>query len=361
MAKVLSEKLKMPDNTILVTGGAGFIGSALVRHLVEQTDHQIVNADFLTYASNQSSLQSITGNPRYHFEHVNICDAQAMSRLFEIYAPNAVLHLASETHVDRSIDSPDIFLQTNVVGTFTLLEVVRSYFNSLSEVLQNQFRFLNVSTDEVFGSLGEKGFFRENSPYDPNSPYAASKASADHFVRSYHHTYGLPVLNTNCSNNYGPYQHPEKLVPTVILKALAGEPIPLYGRGDNIRDWLFVEDHIRGLLTVLDRGAVGNSYNIGTNEEHTNLEMTQSLCAILDELQPKTRAYADQIIFVEDRPGHDFRYAIDSSKLRLDLGWQPSESFKSGLLKTVHWYLEHLDWANELVSGEDMNQVGPQV
>ena len=284
-----------------------------------------------------------------------------MSRLFEIYAPNAVLHLASETHVDRSIDSPDIFVQTNVVGTFTLLEVVRSYFNSLSEVLQNQFRFLNVSTDEVFGSLGEKGFFRENSPYDPNSPYAASKASADHFVRSYHHTYGLPVLNTNCSNNYGPYQHPEKLVPTVILKALAGEPIPLYGRGDNIRDWLFVEDHIRGLLTVLDRGAVGNSYNIGTNEEHTNLEMTQSLCAILDELQPKTRAYADQIIFVEDRPGHDFRYAIDSSKLRLDLGWQPTESFKSGLLKTVHWYLEHLDWANELVSGEDMNQVGPQV
>ena len=361
MAKVLSEKLKMPDNTILVTGGAGFIGSALVRHLVEQTDHQIVNADLLTYASNQSSLQSITGNPRYHFEHVNICDAQAISRLFEIYAPNAVLHLASETHVDRSIDSPDIFVQTNVVGTFTLLEVVRSYFNSLSEVLQNQFRFLNVSTDEVFGSLGEKGFFRENSPYDPNSPYAASKASADHFVRSYHHTYGLPVLNTNCSNNYGPYQHPEKLVPTVILKALAGEPIPLYGRGDNIRDWLFVEDHIRGLLTVLDRGAVGNSYNIGTNEEHTNLEMTQSLCAILDELQPKTRAYADQIIFVEDRPGHDFRYAIDSSKLRLDLGWQPSESFKSGLLKTVHWYLEHLDWANELVSGEDMNQVGPQV
>jgi len=351
----------MPDNTILVTGGAGFIGSALVRHLVEQTDHQIVNADLLTYASNQSSLQSITGNPRYHFEHVNICDAQAISRLFEIYAPNAVLHLASETHVDRSIDSPDIFVQTNVVGTFTLLEVVRSYFNSLSEVLQNQFRFLNVSTDEVFGSLGEKGFFRENSPYDPNSPYAASKASADHFVRSYHHTYGLPVLNTNCSNNYGPYQHPEKLVPTVILKALAGEPIPLYGRGDNIRDWLFVEDHIRGLLTVLDRGAVGNSYNIGTNEEHTNLEMTQSLCAILDELQPKTRAYADQIIFVEDRPGHDFRYAIDSSKLRLDLGWQPSESFKSGLLKTVHWYLEHLDWANELVSGEDMNQVGPQV
>tara|TARA_Y100000814_G_scaffold293479_1_gene275205 strand:+ start:30753 stop:31607 length:855 start_codon:yes stop_codon:yes gene_type:complete len=284
-----------------------------------------------------------------------------MSRLFEIYAPNAVLHLASETHVDRSIDSPDIFVQTNVVGTFTLLEVVRSYFNSLSEVLQNQFRFLNVSTDEVFGSLGQKGFFRENSPYDPNSPYAASKASADHFVRSYHHTYGLPVLNTNCSNNYGPYQHPEKLVPTVILKALAGEPIPLYGRGDNIRDWLFVEDHIRGLLTVLDRGAIGNSYNIGTNEEHTNLEMTQSLCAILDELQPKTRAYADQIIFVEDRPGHDFRYAIDSSKLRLDLGWKPTESFKSGLLKTVHWYLEHLDWANELVSGEDMNQVGPQV
>ena len=361
MAKVLSEKLKMPDNTILVTGGAGFIGSALVRHLVEQTDHQIVNADFLTYAGNQSSLQSITGNPRYHFEHVNICDAQAMSRLFEIYAPNAVLHLASETHVDRSIDSPDIFVQTNVVGTFTLLEVVRSYFNSLSEVLQNQFRFLNVSTDEVFGSLGQKGVFRENSPYDPNSPYAASKASADHFVRSYHHTYGLLVLNTNCSNNYGPYQHPENLVPTVILKALAGEPIPLYGRGDNIRDWLFVEDHIRGLLTVLDRGAIGNSYNIGTNEEHTNLEMTQSLCAILDELQPKTRAYADQIIFVEDRPGHDFRYAIDSSKLRLDLGWKPTESFKSGLLKTVHWYLEHLDWANELVSGEDMNQVGPQV
>ena len=351
----------MPDSTILVTGGAGFIGSALVRHLVEHTDHQIVNADLLTYASSQSSLQSINGNPRYHFEHVNICDEHAMNRLFEIYTPNAVLHLASETHVDRSIDSPNIFVQTNVVGTFTLLEVTRSYFNGLSEARQNQFRFLNVSTDEVFGTLGPEGFFREDSPYDPNSPYAASKASADHFVRSYHHTYGLPVLNTNCSNNYGPYQHPEKLVPTVILKAIAGEPIPLYGRGDNIRDWLFVEDHVRGLLAVLDRGTVGNSYNIGTNEEHTNLEMTQSLCAILDELQPKTQTYADQIIFVKDRAGHDFRYAIDSSKLRLDLGWQPSESFESGLLKTVHWYLEHLDWADELVSGKDIQQVGPQV
>jgi dTDP-glucose 4,6-dehydratase len=351
----------MADTTILVTGGAGFIGSALVRHLVEQTDHQIVNADFLTYASNQTSLQSVNGNPRYHFEHVNICDVQAMTRLFEIYTPSAVLHLAAETHVDRSVDSPSLFVQTNVVGTFTLLEVARLYFNGLSEALQCRFRFLNVSTDEVFGSLGQKGFFHEGSSYGPNSPYAASKASADHFARSYHHTYGLPVLNTNCSNNYGPYQHPEKLVPTVILKALAGEPIPLYGQGDNVRDWLFVEDHVRGLLAVLDRGAVGNSYNIGTNEEQTNLDMTQSLCAILDELQPHPHPYADQIAFVKDRPGHDFRYAIDSSKLREDLGWKPSENFESGLRKTVRWYLEHLDWANDLLSGQGMDHCETQV
>ena len=350
----------MAEPTILVTGGAGFIGSALVRHLLRHGDHRVVNVDKLTYAGTMASLEPIRGHPRHHFEQLDICDAEALARLFERYRPQAVMHLAAETHVDRSIDGPAAFVQSNVVGTFTLLEAARRYHRQLPTEQRQNFRFLHVSTDEVFGSLGPEGYFREDTPYDPRSPYSASKASSDHFVRAYHHTFELPTLVTNCSNNYGPYQHPEKLIPTVILKALAGEPVPVYGRGDNVRDWLFVEDHVRGLLAVLERGTPGESYNIGTNNEQSSLQMAQQLCTLLNELKPGPTDYRELITFVDDRPGHDFRYAIDASKLRRELGWTPEETFDSGLRKTVQWYLVNFEWLDGVLAGGRLERLGTQ-
>ena len=348
----------MPKRTILVTGGAGFIGSALVRHLIGHTEHCVVNADLLTYAGNLTSLEAVIDDPRHHFERIDICDAGEVARLFKTYRPESVMHLAAETHVDRSIDEPASFVGSNVVGTFTLLEAAHNYFQGLSAELQSRFRFLHISTDEVFGSLGQEGHFCEDTPYDPRSPYSASKAASDHFVRAYYHTYGLPTLITNCSNNYGPFQHPEKLIPTLLLRALAGEAIPIYGRGDNVRDWLFVEDHVRSLLTVLERGTPGESYAIGASNERSSLEMAQRLCALLDEFRPGARDYSERITFVEDRPGHDFRYAIDASKLRRELGWTPEETFESGLRKTVEWYLGNPDWVAGVLSGRGLERLG---
>jgi len=334
------------DDTLLVTGGAGFIGSAVVRHLIQETEATVVTVDTLTYAGHRENLASVADSPRHHFEQLDITDAPAMYRLFEEYAPDGVLHLAAESHVDRSIDGPAAFVRTNVVGTQVLLEAARTYWDDLSGDAKDDFRFLHVSTDEVYGELGETGKFTEETPYDPSSPYSASKAGADHLVRAWHRTYDLPVLLTNCSNNYGPYQHPEKLIPVVILNALDREPLPVYGTGENVRDWLYVEDHVRALVRVLREGTVGETYNVGGDCEKQNIAVVRQICDILDEKRPGAGSHHDLITFVEDRPGHDWRYAIDASKIKADLGWAPQVDFEEGLRRTVDWYVEHRDWVD---------------
>jgi len=345
----------MNEKTLLITGGAGFIGSALIRHLIDNTDYRVVNLDKLTYAGNLESLEPVSGNPRYAFERVDICDGAEAARVFREHRPSAIMHLAAESHVDRSIDGPADFIETNVVGTTVLLEAARSYWNELEEAQKADFRFHHVSTDEVYGSLGQEGLFTEESPYQPNSPYSASKASSDHMVRAWHETYGLPVLITNCSNNYGPYQFPEKLVPLIILNALAGKPLPIYGKGDQVRDWLYVDDHARALLRVLEKGQVGETYNIGGHNEKTNLEVVRTLCAILDEKRPQhpgdISRYEELITHVTDRPGHDQRYAIDADKIEQELGWVPEETFETGMMKTVDWYLNNNQWCQRVLDG----------
>ena len=342
--------------TLLVTGGAGFIGSALVRHLLSRTDWAVVNLDKLTYAGNLESLPGAEGHSRYRFERVDICDRPEVERVFREHRPDAVIHLAAESHVDRSIDGPAEFVRTNLVGTSVLLEVARGYWNELEGEARKGFRFHHVSTDEVYGDLGTGGgVFTEETPYRPSSPYSASKAGSDHLVRAWHRTYGLPVLVTNCSNNYGPYQFPEKLIPLMILNARAGRPLPVYGRGDQVRDWLYVEDHVRALLRVLEAGRVGETYNIGGHNEKTNLEVVRCLCAILEEKAPDKPAgvarYEDLVTHVADRPGHDLRYAIDAGRIGRELGWRPEETFESGLAKTVQWYLENDRWCQRVLDG----------
>jgi dTDP-glucose 4,6-dehydratase len=339
------------SKTLLVTGGAGFIGSALIRYAIANTDDRVVNVDKLTYAGNLESLPGLEKNPRYTFEGIDICDRVSVERVFQQHKPDAVLHLAAESHVDRSIDGPAAFIQTNVVGTFTLLDVARNYWKTNNKT---DFRFLHVSTDEVYGSLGETGYFTEETPYDPRSPYSASKAGSDHLAKAWFHTYGLPVVVTNCSNNYGPYQFPEKLIPTVILKSLRGEHIPVYGDGGAVRDWLFVDDHVRAILAALERGNIGETYNIGTNAEKTTVQMVEAITALLDELVPNSpyKPHKSLMKFVTDRPGHDRRYAIDASKIRNELGWKPQESFETGLRKTVQWYLDNSEWCERILSGK---------
>lgn len=329
---------------IIVTGGAGFIGSALIRHLIGNTDCEVVNLDKLTYAGNPASLKEVEDSSRYHFAQLDICNAQGVAALFDEFQPDSIMHLAAESHVDRSIDNPLEFVQANVMGTANLLQCALTYWKKLSPERKAAFRFQHISTDEVYGSLGKEGFFKETTPYDPKSPYSASKAASDHLVRAWGHTFGLPVLLSNCSNNYGPYHFPEKLIPLVVLNALDGKPLPIYGKGDNIRDWLYVEDHAKALWLINQRGTPGETYNIGGRNERTNLEVVETICRILDELRPKPNGrYADQITFVADRPGHDQRYAIDADKLRHELDWSPEENFDTGIRKTVAWYLEN-DW-----------------
>ncbi len=337
---------------ILITGGAGFIGSAVVRQFINDTDCSVVNVDKLTYAGNLQSLSSISNDPRYRFEQVDICDAAEIARVFREHQPDAVMHLAAESHVDRSISGPAAFIQTNIVGTYTLLEAARSYWNDMDSARKASFRFHHISTDEVYGSLGDTGFFTEATAYEPNSPYSASKASSDHLVRAWHHTFGLPVVTTNCSNNYGPFHFPEKLIPLVILNAVNGKPLPIYGKGDNIRDWLYVDDHARALRLVLERGKLGETYNIGGWNEKTNLEVVQAICTLLDELHPQGAPHDKLITYVADRPGHDKRYAIDANKIAHDLGWKPQETFETGLRKTIEWYLHNTDWVRGVTSGE---------
>ena len=345
----------MNSKTLLITGGAGFIGSALIRHLIENTGYRVVNLDKLTYAGNLESLEPVSGDERYVFEKVDICDGAEVRRVFREHQPSAIMHLAAESHVDRSIDGPAGFIETNVTGTTVLLEAARAYWNDLAEGEKQQFRFHHISTDEVYGSLGPEGMFTESSPYQPNSPYSASKASSDHMVRAWHETYGLPVLITNCSNNYGPYQFPEKLVPLIILNALAGKSLPIYGRGEQIRDWLYVDDHARALLRVLEQGRIGETYNIGGHNEKTNLEVVKTLCGILDEKRPEhpqgISRYEELITHVADRPGHDQRYAIDADKIERELGWVPEETFETGMVKTVDWYLENDSWCQRVLDG----------
>jgi len=336
---------------IIVTGGAGFIGSAVIRHLLRETDWKIVNLDKLTYAGNLESLPGAAGDPRYGFHQIDIGDKAAVGALLAAEQPAAIMHLAAESHVDRSIEGPGEFIQTNIVGTFTLLDCALQYWQSLPGARQNSFRFHHVSTDEVFGSLEREGLFQETTPYKPNSPYSASKAGSDHLVRAWHHTYGLPTLITNCSNNYGPYQFPEKLIPHMIVRALAGESLPVYGQGENVRDWLYVEDHARALVAALTRGVPGETYNIGGNSERRNIDVVQTLCRLLDDARPGTAPHAGLIRFVTDRPGHDARYAIDASKIRRELDWQPSETFESGLEKTLSWYLENRVWWERILLG----------
>lgn len=338
----------------LVTGGAGFIGSTLVRQLIgEEPGAVVINVDKLTYAGNPESLETEAGSPQYHFEHTDICDAKAIRQILHHYRPEAILHLAAETHVDRSIDGPAAFMQTNIMGTYTLLTAAREYWGSLRSAEATRFRFLHVSTDEVYGSLGPTGEFSETSPYGPNSPYAASKAGADHLVRAWHRTYDLPVLLTNCSNTFGPFQFPEKLIPLMILTALAEKPLPIYGDGQNVRDWLYVDDHCRALRRVLAAGQVGESYNIGARNERPNLEVVNQICLLLDQLHPREngRSYRGLIAFVRDRPGHDRRYAINPSRVTEELGWAPRESFESALRKTVKWYLANLSWCERVRDG----------
>lgn len=345
-------------DTILVTGGAGFIGSCLVRHLIRETGYRVVNVDKLTYAGNLSTVAPVARDPRYHFERADVADADAMARLFETYRPRAVMHLAAESHVDRSIDGPADFIRTNILGTYTLLETARAYWNALPAGERDAFRFLHVSTDEVFGTLADDGYFTEETPYKPNSPYSASKASSDHLVRAWHHTYGFPALITNCSNNYGPYQYPEKLIPVVILKALRGEPIPVYGTGENVRDWLYVEDHVRALLRVVEAGRTGETYNVGGRSERNNITVVRAICRIIAETVPGAGDPESLITFVTDRPGHDWRYAIDPSKIETELGWQARESFDSGLRKTVAWYLANQDWCRDVLHDQELARLG---
>ncbi len=338
---------------LIVTGGAGFIGSAVIRYLLTTTDTVVMNIDKLTYAGNLDSLSPVSNNSRYHFAQVDIVDAAALQQLFLEFQPDAVMHLAAESHVDRSIDGPAEFIQTNIVGTYTLLEVARRYWQGLDSEVRPRFRFHHVSTDEVYGSLGKTGLFTETTSYQPNSPYSASKASSDHLVRAWHHTYQLPVVTSNCSNNYGPYQFPEKLIPLIILNALEGKALPVYGQGENIRDWLYVDDHARALYLVLTQGQLGETYNIGGHNEKTNLEVVHTLCQILDDKLPHSpyRPHQQLITFVTDRPGHDLRYAIDANKINRTLGWQPQETFASGLDKTVQWYLDNRDWWQRVRDG----------
>ena len=336
---------------LLITGGSGFIGSNLVRFLISR-GHDILNIDALTYAGNPSSLADLEDHPNYSFLKADICDPNAMRSAFADLRPNAIMHLAAESHVDRSIDGPQAFIETNILGTYTLLEAARNYISSFKLALSD-FRFLHVSTDEVYGSLGKTGAFKETTAYNPHSPYSASKASSDHLARSWHDTYGLPVIVTNCSNNYGPYQFPEKLVPVVILNALRGEPIPVYGAGDNIRDWLYVEDHAEALYAVVSKGRPGETYNIGGNNELQNIELVRMICKILDELKqrPDGKSYTNQIAFVADRPGHDLRYAIDATKIKTEINWQPKQDYQSGFRKTVKWYLDNEAWWEEILAG----------
>ena len=339
--------------TIFVTGGAGFIGSALIRLLIAESDWRIVNIDKLTYAGNRESLFAAGSDPRHVFSHTDIGDRAALDALFAEYRPCGVIHLAAESHVDRSIHGPGDFIETNIAGTYTLLEAARAWWSGLDEAGRRAFRFHHVSTDEVFGSLGPTGMFDEHTAYDPRSPYSASKAASDHLVRAWQHTYGLPTLITNCSNNYGPCQFPEKLIPLMILNALAGKPLPIYGKGDNVRDWLYVDDHARALRLVFERGAPGATYCIGGCNEMTNLEVVDTLCALLDRQRPRSdgRPYAGLKTYVADRPGHDRRYAIDAGRIRRELGWQPLESFASGIAKTVAWYLANPEWVEHVQSG----------
>ena len=346
----------MISKTILVTGGAGFIGSAVIRNILSSTDFTVVNIDKLTYAGNVDSIPDADSNKRYHLEIIDICDKSAIEAVFEKYKPNAVMHLAAESHVDRSIDSPDEFMQTNIIGTFNLLVASRSYFQTLDDDAKSTFRFHHISTDEVYGDLeGVDDLFTEQTPYAPSSPYSASKASSDHLVRAWGRTYGLPTIITNCSNNYGPYHFPEKLIPHVILNAISGQPLPIYGDGSQIRDWLYVEDHAQALLQVVIQGEVGETYNIGGHNEKKNIEVVEAICDLLEELAPiKPKGvsnYRDLITFVKDRPGHDARYAIDASKIERELGWVPEESFETGLRKTVQWYLENKQWWERVLSG----------
>ena len=372
---------------ILVTGGAGFIGSNLIRQIIDETEHHVVNLDKLTYAGNLSSLKNYVDNERHCFVQADLCDLNALQEIFQVHQPDAVIHLAAESHVDRSIDGPGDFIHTNILGTYNLLQAAREHWNfriseakvseakvseggvseargskrgtdsnfsenPASALRNSSFRFLHVSTDEVYGSLGPNDpEFTETTPYSPHSPYSASKASSDHLARAWHDTYGLPVLVTNCSNNYGPYQFPEKLIPVVILKCLLGEPIPIYGKGENIRDWLYVDDHCSALRTVLKKGIPGETYNVGGNNEQTNLNLIRHICAQLDELHPGTRPYESLISFVTDRPGHDLRYAIDSTKIRTQLGWEPRETLQTGMHKTIQWYLEHQGWWQGILDG----------
>jgi dTDP-glucose 4,6-dehydratase len=339
--------------TLIITGGAGFIGSALIRHLLRDSDYRVINLDKLTYAGNLESLADVDSYDNYAFIQADICDAAAIDSIFEQYQPDAVMHLAAESHVDRSIDGPADFVQTNLVGTYTLLEATRKHWLKLDDDKAAAFRFHHISTDEVYGTLGDSGLFTEQTAYQPNSPYSATKAGSDHLVRAWHHTFGLPVVMTNCSNNYGPYQFPEKLIPLMINNALAGKPLPVYGNGENIRDWLYVDDHVEALQLVLERGDVGESYNIGGFNEHTNLDVVHRLCDTLDELLPESpyKPHRQLIEFVTDRPGHDQRYAIDASKINQELGWQPRETFDSGLRKTVQWYLDNQLWSQRLLDG----------
>lgn len=339
---------------ILVTGGAGFIGSAVIRHIIKNTDHTVLNIDKLTYAGNLESLQDIEHNSRYQFKQIDICDAEALKQAFADFQPNLIMHLAAESHVDRSIDGPAEFITTNIVGTYTLLEVARQYWQSLDSDDKANFRFHHISTDEVYGDLeGTTDLFTESTAYAPSSPYSASKASSDHLVRAWHRTYDFPVIITNCSNNYGPYHFPEKLIPLVILNALEGKELPIYGTGNQIRDWLYVEDHARALYKVVTEGKVGETYNIGGHNEKQNIEVVKTICKILNELQPCTDGtqYETLITFVKDRPGHDLRYAIDASKINNDLGWTPDETFETGIRKTVEWYLDNLDWCHRVQDG----------
>jgi len=349
------ENMIQEPETIIITGGAGFIGSAMIRYLIQHTDTHIINLDKLTYAGNLESLIPLSDSPNYRFEQVDICNEQEIKRVFNQYRPDAILHLAAESHVDRSIDGPSAFIQTNIVGVYNLLDAARGYWNELDDDRKAGFRFHHISTDEVYGSLGSSGLFKEEDPYQPNSPYSASKASSDHLVRAWSETYGLPTLITNCSNNYGPYQFPEKLIPLVILNALDGKPLPIYGKGDQIRDWLYVDDHVRALWKVLTEGESGETYNIGGHNEKTNLEVVKTLCATLDELVPSKHPginrYEELITHVKARPGHDKRYAIDADKIEQALGWVPEETFETGMHKTVQWYLNNGEWCGRVQDG----------